>query len=213
MSDWLRPNWSCLDTTRTVRQKGHNRRSTDSLFRALLSSFLKRLCNMHRALRTETFCHDPSNKVRGRLRLLRYALAQRANTLRPEDTVFAAAPSNEPAHMTPPRRYLLISPCRDEAQYLRRTLDSVAAQSMPPALWVIVDDGSTDETPAILEEYASRLPYLRVVRRTDRGRRAGRAGRHRGLLRRPRDGRAWRTSTTSASWTWISTCRLATSSC
>lgn len=69
------------------------------------------------------------------------------------------------------RRYLLISPCRDEAQYLRRSLDSVAAQSVPPALWVVVDDGSTDETPAILEEYAGRLPYLRVVRRTDRGHR------------------------------------------
>jgi glycosyltransferase involved in cell wall biosynthesis len=69
------------------------------------------------------------------------------------------------------RRYLLISPCRDEAQYLRRTLDSVEAQSVLPALWVVVDDGSTDETPTILEEYARRLPYLRVVRRADRGRR------------------------------------------
>ena len=69
------------------------------------------------------------------------------------------------------RRYLLISPCRDEARYLSRTLDSVAAQSVPPALWVVVDDGSTDETAAILEEYARRLPYLRVVRRTDRGHR------------------------------------------
>ena len=73
--------------------------------------------------------------------------------------------------MNPSRRYLLISPCRDEARYLRRTLDSVAAQSVPPALWVVVDDGSTDETPAILADYARRLPYLRVVRRTDRGRR------------------------------------------
>jgi biofilm PGA synthesis N-glycosyltransferase PgaC len=73
--------------------------------------------------------------------------------------------------VNPSQRYLLISPCRDEARYLRRTLDSVAAQSVPPALWIVVDDGSTDETPAILEEYARRLPYLRVVRRTDRGRR------------------------------------------
>ena len=71
----------------------------------------------------------------------------------------------------PSRRYLIISPCRDEASYLRRTLDSVAAQSVLPALWVVVDDGSTDETSAILEEYASRLPYLRILRRTDRGRR------------------------------------------
>lgn len=70
------------------------------------------------------------------------------------------------------RRYLLVSPCRDEAQFLRRTLDTVAAQSIPPALWVVVDDGSRDETPAILAEYARRLPYLRVIRREDRGRRA-----------------------------------------
>ena len=67
--------------------------------------------------------------------------------------------------------YLLISPCRDEARYLRRTLDSVASQSVPPALWVVVDDGSTDETATILQEYLPRLSYLRVVRRVDRGRR------------------------------------------
>ncbi|MGY3451450.1 glycosyltransferase family 2 protein [Bradyrhizobium sp. USDA 4353] len=71
--------------------------------------------------------------------------------------------------MTPSRRYLLISPCRDEADYLRRTLDSVAAQSVPPALWIVVDDGSSDDTPQILDEYAQRLPCLRVVRRADRG--------------------------------------------
>jgi glycosyltransferase involved in cell wall biosynthesis len=71
--------------------------------------------------------------------------------------------------MEPGLRYALISPCRDEARFIRRTLDSVAAQSIPPAVWVIVDDGSTDGTPAILEEYARRLPWLRVLRRTDRG--------------------------------------------
>jgi biofilm PGA synthesis N-glycosyltransferase PgaC len=70
------------------------------------------------------------------------------------------------------RRYLLVSPCRDEAAYIRRTLDSVAGQSIPPALWIAVDDGSTDRTPAILADYAGRLPFLRVVRRTDRGRRS-----------------------------------------
>jgi len=83
--------------------------------------------------------------------------------------------------------YPLISPCR-EAQYLRRTLDSVAAQSVPPALWVVVDDGSTDETPAILEEYARRLPYLRVIRRTDRGGRQVGPGVIEALLRRPGEG-------------------------
>jgi len=69
----------------------------------------------------------------------------------------------------PGRRYLLVSPCRDEAEYIRRTLDSVAAQSVTPALWIVVDDGSTDDTPRILAEYAARLPWLKVVRRADRG--------------------------------------------
>lgn len=69
-------------------------------------------------------------------------------------------------------RYVLVSPVRDEAAYARRTLESIAAQTVQPALWVIVDDGSTDETPAILAEYAARLPYIRIVRREDRGRRS-----------------------------------------
>jgi poly-beta-1,6-N-acetyl-D-glucosamine synthase len=69
-------------------------------------------------------------------------------------------------------RYMLVSPCRDESKYMRRTLDSIAAQTVLPALWVVVDDGSTDATSAILDEYNSKLPYLRIVRRTDRGRRS-----------------------------------------
>lgn len=55
---------------------------------------------------------------------------------------------------------------------MRRTLDSVAAQSLRPALWVIVDDGSTDDTPAILADYALRHDWIRVVHKPDRGRRA-----------------------------------------
>ena len=138
--------------------------------------------------------------------------SSRVDTARREEIWVSPAISfNELHRVASSRRYLLISPCRDEAQYLRRTLDSVAAQSVPPALWVVVDDGSTDETPAILEEYARRLPYLRVVRRTDRG--AGRWGpalSTRSMLAWIRCG--WRTSIICASWTWISTCRSATSS-
>jgi glycosyltransferase involved in cell wall biosynthesis len=69
-------------------------------------------------------------------------------------------------------RYCLISPCRDEEAFMRRTLDSVSRQTVLPALWVIVDDGSTDGSPAILAEYAKKLDYLRVIRREDRGRRS-----------------------------------------
>jgi biofilm PGA synthesis N-glycosyltransferase PgaC len=70
------------------------------------------------------------------------------------------------------RRYALISPCRNEAVYMRQTLDSVVAQSVTPALWVIVDDGSTDATPEVLAEYAARYNWIRIVTRSDRGHRA-----------------------------------------
>ncbi len=67
------------------------------------------------------------------------------------------------------RRYALITPCRDEAKFARQTLDSIVRQSAPPALWVIVDDGSTDQTPEILAQYAEKYPFIRLVRRPDRG--------------------------------------------
>ena len=68
--------------------------------------------------------------------------------------------------------YVIISPCRNEADFMKITLDSVIAQSIQPKLWVIVDDGSTDETPVILADYANRYPFIKVVTRTDRGHRS-----------------------------------------
>jgi poly-beta-1,6-N-acetyl-D-glucosamine synthase len=60
-------------------------------------------------------------------------------------------------------RLLLITPARDEASHLERTIRAVAAQTRQPDLWLIVDDGSTDATPRILERWAAELPFLRVV--------------------------------------------------
>lgn len=68
--------------------------------------------------------------------------------------------------------YAIISPCRNEQDYMRRTLDSVVAQSARPDLWVIVDDGSTDSTPQILAEYADQHDWIHVVSKPDRGHRA-----------------------------------------
>jgi len=65
--------------------------------------------------------------------------------------------------------YLAISPCRDEALNLRRSLESVVRQTVRPGLWVLVDDGSTDGTSEILAEYAARHDWIRIVRRADRG--------------------------------------------
>ena len=87
----------------------------------------------------------------------------------PDDRL-ANVPGAARADAHPP--YLLVSPCRDEAAYLPRALDSVLAQTVQPALWVIVDDGSRDDTPCILADYTARHPVIRVVQRPDRGARA-----------------------------------------
>lgn len=67
---------------------------------------------------------------------------------------------------------MLISPCRNEVKYMRQTLDSVIAQTIRPTEWIIVDNGSTDETPLVLSEYAGLHNWIKIVTRPDRGRRA-----------------------------------------
>jgi len=66
---------------------------------------------------------------------------------------------------------VIISPCRDEEATLERTVACMRAQARPPDLWVIVDDGSRDRTPAILKAAAEEVPWLRVVHKADRGHR------------------------------------------
>jgi poly-beta-1,6-N-acetyl-D-glucosamine synthase len=60
-------------------------------------------------------------------------------------------------------RLLLITPARDEAAHLERTIRAVSRQSRPPDLWLVVDDGSTDETPELLDRLAAEVPFLKVV--------------------------------------------------
>ena len=70
-------------------------------------------------------------------------------------------------------RVLLITPARDEAAYLEKTIQAVIAQSRTPDLWLIVDDGSTDETPRILERFAAKAPFLRILQAPAQGGRPG----------------------------------------
>jgi glycosyltransferase involved in cell wall biosynthesis len=55
---------------------------------------------------------------------------------------------------------------------MRQTLDSVIAQSIRPATWVIVDDGSSDGSSEILARYRAEHDWIRVVTRANRGHRA-----------------------------------------
>lgn len=59
--------------------------------------------------------------------------------------------------------YVILTAARNEAEYLRYTLDSVASQTILPLRWVIVDDGSTDATGPILTQYAASYPWMTVI--------------------------------------------------
>ena len=64
--------------------------------------------------------------------------------------------------------YVLITAARNEEAVIRATLESVAAQTQLPQRWVVMDDGSTDRTAAIVEEYGQRYPWIDLVRRPPR---------------------------------------------
>jgi len=72
--------------------------------------------------------------------------------------------------------YVVITPVRNEARHFSATVKSVVRQTLRPALWVIVDDGSTDGTGAIADETVIEYPWVRVVHRADRGSRASGSG-------------------------------------
>lgn len=68
-----------------------------------------------------------------------------------------------------PGSYAIVSPVRNEAKYLERTIQSVVKQTQRPAEWVIVDDGSSDDTVKLAEAAAAQHPWIKVMRRANRG--------------------------------------------
>jgi glycosyltransferase involved in cell wall biosynthesis len=67
------------------------------------------------------------------------------------------------------KNYVIISPVRDEEQYIEKTIRSVVAQTILPIRYVIVNDGSSDKTGSIIDEYARKYPWVSAVHRADRG--------------------------------------------
>jgi glycosyltransferase involved in cell wall biosynthesis len=64
--------------------------------------------------------------------------------------------------------YVLITPARNEADFIELTLKSVVAQTVRPIKWVIVNDGSTDGTDAIVRKYAAAYPWIESIEMPER---------------------------------------------
>lgn len=67
------------------------------------------------------------------------------------------------------QKYVVISPVRDEGELIGQTIESMLCQSVLPAQWIIVNDGSRDNTGAVIDEYARKYPWITAVHRRDRG--------------------------------------------
>jgi biofilm PGA synthesis N-glycosyltransferase PgaC len=76
-------------------------------------------------------------------------------------------PSMDSRSRVPAPRYVVISPVRDEAQYLERTIRSMLHQTVRPAQWILVNDGSSDETGQIIDRWASEQPWILGVHRSE----------------------------------------------
>src|SRR5205809_3630792 len=64
--------------------------------------------------------------------------------------------------------YVLITPARNEATFIELTIKSVVGQTVRPAKWVIVSDGSTDGTDEIVKKYAAQHDWIELVRMPER---------------------------------------------
>ena len=64
--------------------------------------------------------------------------------------------------------YVIITPARNEAQFIELTLRSVVAQTVKPLKWVIVSDGTTDGTDDIVKGYAADNPWIELLRMPER---------------------------------------------
>ncbi len=63
------------------------------------------------------------------------------------------------------KRYVVISPVKNEADFIKLTIDSMIHQTIKPTAWVIVNDGSQDETETIVNKYAEQYAWIRLVNR------------------------------------------------
>lgn len=61
-------------------------------------------------------------------------------------------------------KYIVISPVKDEECYIEDTIKSVIGQTITPSKWIIVDDGSIDNTVNIIEKYSHNYQWIKLIR-------------------------------------------------
>jgi len=63
------------------------------------------------------------------------------------------------------RSYVLITAAYNEEEHIEKAILSVAAQTVLPARWIVVSDGSSDRTDDIVRQHADMLPFIELLSR------------------------------------------------
>jgi len=62
-----------------------------------------------------------------------------------------------------PLSYVLVTAARNEAEHIEKTLTAVVSQTIRPQRWIIVSDGSTDDTDTIVKHYSQLHPWIKLL--------------------------------------------------
>ena len=109
---------------------------------------------------------DGTDRSNGRLLLAILMLEVWLSSFLPRAAASAGAPVirlDPPAPAEPALDYAVVTPVRDEADEIGRLAASLAAQTVPPERWVVVDTGSTDGTPEVVAALAAEHPWIELV--------------------------------------------------
>lgn len=68
-------------------------------------------------------------------------------------------------------RYAIVTPVRDEEEFIEKLILSVLNQTVRPVRWIIINDGSTDRTEEIIKRYLSENPWIELLNLPNRGNR------------------------------------------
>jgi len=79
--------------------------------------------------------------------------------------------SSTSRHQPKVQAYVLVTPARNEAAFIEKTLRAMVAQTAPPLRWAIVSDGSTDGTDELVQKYAAQHPWIELVKMPPRAER------------------------------------------
>ena len=67
--------------------------------------------------------------------------------------------------------YAVMTAARNEGEFIGNVIETMVAQTTHPVRWIIVSDGSTDETDAIVGAYCKKYPWITLSRTSGRGKR------------------------------------------